>query len=211
MPARFDTLREISSIDSIEEITKMNDAHDPHTGRFAPKGGAGTAAPKYSKDFQKEAIDFYTFSSRFIREIQSGEPYTGNDADREMFTKYGEAIEEYIKDTPDYEGPIYRGVATMEPLDNIEEGKPLSTPWTNSWSKDSKIADEYSEFADSGEVAKYQYVFEAKKGLHQTADLENVGHHQDEVEVLLSKDAKPTITKVRQEGAKIYVEVEDSE
>lgn len=190
--------------------------------RQAAAGGAGSPKappkkepPKYNKEEQIEAVKGYTYGDYgYIRQLQCGDKSNMTEKMVEEFTKKGEALEQYISESPKYKGAIYRGI-NVDRNTQFKEGQTIDMRGTSSWSQDKWEAEDFAGLhvntswhnALHGHKTERAVVFEMKKAPKNCADVNDISSNYGELEVIVSKDTRFKITKVKEVGNATYVTV----
>lgn len=189
--------------------------------RQAAAGGAGSpkTPPKketrYSKEEQIEAVKGYTYGDYgYIRQLQCGDKSNMTEKMVEEFTKKGEALEQHISESPKYKGAIYRGI-NVDRNTQFKEGQTIDMRGTSSWSQDKWEAEDFAGLhvntswhnALHGNKTERAVVFEMKKAPKKCADVNDISSNYGELEVIVSKDTRFKITKVKDVGNATYVTV----
>ena len=196
-------------------------AHDLAIAREKERQAAagGTGSPKkerkYSKEEQIEAVKGYTYGDYgYIRQLQCGDKSNMTQKMVEEFTKKGEALEQYISESPRYKGDIYRGI-NVDRNTQFKVGQTIDMRGTSSWSQDKWEAEDFAGLhvntswhnALHGNKTERPVVFEMKKAPKKCADVNDISSNYGELEVIVSKDTRFKITKVKDVGNATYVTV----
>lgn len=114
--------------------------------------------------------------------------------------------EEFIKASPKWAGgKLYRGIKIYDQkdldniLDNAWKGKPIDMRGISSWSSKKSVADNFS--GGSHPVVFVTNGTSTKNG----ASIKHLSHYPKESEVLMSKDAVFTPTKIKNVKGTIYI------
>lgn len=189
--------------------------------RQAAAGGAGTPKkeqkkePKYSKEEQIEAVKGFTYGDYgYIRQLQCGDKSNMTKKTIEEMTKKGEALEQYITESPKYKGAIYRGI-NVDRSTQFKVGQTIDMRGTSSWSQDKWEAEDFAGLhvntswhnALHGHKTERPVVFEMKKAPKKCADVNDISSNYGELEVIVSKDTRFKVTAVKEVGNATYVTV----
>lgn len=134
------------------------------------------------------------------------------------FSQEAEDIDNFIKNSTPYKGEIYRGIKfdneakAMEWLkgkegDGILDNQSAHASWTSKFDKAELYAGSDPDYA---EFITFQPVIIKTKN-KTGASINNLSLHQDESEVIVSKNTRHKVEKFRKENGAIIVETEEIE
>lgn len=162
-----------------------------------------------SKETAKTMVDAIGDYSRqhydAIRKASRGEK--ASEADK----KKAADIEEFIDASPKWAGgAIYRGIGTKdfdtayEILSNVRQGKPVDMGGVSSWSSNSKVAEGFGKRKTASAGKTIVFVTNGKS-TNKATSISHLSRYKYEDEVLVSKKAVFTPTKMTKRGEIIYV------
>lgn len=124
-----------------------------------------------------------------------------------------ESVERYIAAAPKWNGgTLYRGISVSSSdadklIADAKAGKPFDQRGTSSWSSTSSVGKGYTipETASRGNVK----VLYRTPGTKLGTSIRHLSKHQDENEVIISKNAKWVATSVKKQGATYIIDCKE--
>lgn len=180
---------------------------------YPPKPDA-TTYRKVTKDLQISeeqakamAESIYRYASYDYKEIRAS-----SRGENDSFKTEAENCEEFIKASPKWAGgKIYRGIKINNDadlraiMDKASKGQPIDMRGISSWSTEQSIAEEFAtDYSESGFIHSVVFVTNGTSTKNGTS-VKHLSRYKDENEVLVSKDAVFTPTKIEAAGGTIYI------
>lgn len=157
-------------------------------------------AGKFTTEEKHKAISHWSDGGyNNLRSVSTGK------YDDPKLKREADAIEEFIKESPGYEGALYRGIKVKEPI-KFKKNSTTDMQGLSSWSSEEKVAKKFANSMGN----QYEYIFIAPKGIKQSAGIEHLSQYPSEKEHIASTNAKFKVTKTQKvKGTKqtlVYVE-----
>ena len=131
-----------------------------------------------------DAVRNYTLNSQYFRESFMKQ-VDGDPAAKSAFD-----LEDFIRTSPKYTEPIYRGISVSKEIadsimDNVKKGKPISQNGPSSWTVDFDVAQKFAN-DNAGDIKIIFHDEAPKHGVNITG----ASYYPDEQEILVSGFAK---------------------
>lgn len=160
---------------------------------------------KVDKERATELVDgVSSYSDGYYDDIRAASRGEHADANSK---KMAQDVEDFIKASPKWSGgQLHRGIKIYDMNDyakilkNVQNGKPIDMRGMSSWSSDKDIAESFA----SGGKKHVVLITNGKSTKHGTS-IRHLSQYPHEQEVLMSKDALFTPTRMEQNGNYVYV------
>jgi len=160
---------------------------------------------KVSKEKATEMVDGVSnYSDGFYDDLRAAS--RGEQAD-EGTQKMAQDVEDFIKASPKWAGgQLHRGIKIYDMNDyakilkSVQDGKPIDMRGMSSWSSDKDVAE---SFASAGK--RHVILITNEKSTSHGTSIKHLSKYPHEQEVLMSKDAVFTPTRMEQKGDYVYI------